>query len=153
MEIRVATNADIHALSVLESECFPNDPWSCDALSGQIEDGWGVTLVALAQGGVCGYICGRWLMGEAEIYRVAVSPHRQRQGVGGALLDACLAHLKEKETESVYLEVRASNEAARGLYASRGFTVCGVRRQYYRHPTEDAILMKREEADHAYSGL
>jgi ribosomal-protein-alanine N-acetyltransferase len=45
---------------------------------------------------------------------------------------------------NMYLEVRESNDAARRLYASRGFLEIGRRRGYYRRPAEDAIVLRLE---------
>jgi ribosomal-protein-alanine N-acetyltransferase len=42
------------------------------------------------------------------------------------------------------LEVRRSNEAAQKLYEKFGFTVAGVRRQYYTNPQEDALVLWRD---------
>lgn len=75
--------------------------------------------------------------GEAELLNLAVRPEARRRGVGRALL-ALLAGRK------VWLEVRASNEAAIRFYESQGFRVCGRRKGYYRNPDEDAVLMVRE---------
>jgi len=44
---------------------------------------------------------------------------------------------------TAFLEVRESNDAARGLYGSRGFSEIGRRRGYYRRPVEDALVMRR----------
>ena len=43
---------------------------------------------------------------------------------------------------SLYLEVRASNQAAIALYERFGFRDVGRRRNYYQHPTEDARVME-----------
>lgn len=75
--------------------------------------------------------------GEAELLNLAVRPEARRRGVGRALL-ALLAGRK------VWLEVRASNEAAIRFYQSQGFRVYGRRKSYYRNPEEDAVLMARE---------
>lgn len=75
--------------------------------------------------------------GEAELLNLAVRPEARRRGVGRALL-ALLARRK------VWLEVRASNEAAIRFYETQGFRVCGRRKSYYRNPEEDAVLMARE---------
>ena len=42
------------------------------------------------------------------------------------------------------LEVRASNQAAIALYEKHGFHQAGLRKGYYQHPREDAIIMTRE---------
>jgi len=44
----------------------------------------------------------------------------------------------------VYLEVRESNAPARALYAAHGFKEVGRRKQYYRRPVEDAIVLRRD---------
>ncbi|MGC8759450.1 MAG: GNAT family N-acetyltransferase [Bryobacteraceae bacterium] len=75
--------------------------------------------------------------GEAELLNLAVHPEARRRGLGRALL-ALLAGRK------VWLEVRESNQAAIRFYESQGFRVYGRRRQYYRRPVEDAVLMVRE---------
>ncbi|MGZ7144902.1 GNAT family N-acetyltransferase, partial [Streptococcus pyogenes] len=47
-------------------------------------------------------------------------------------------------SEPVFLEVRESNKAARGLYEKFGFKKVGLRKKYYQNPVEDAVLMARE---------
>lgn len=74
--------------------------------------------------------------GEAELLNLAVRPQARRRGLGRALL-ALLGGRK------VWLEVRASNESAIRFYESQGFRICGRRRNYYREPEEDAVLMVR----------
>ncbi len=78
--------------------------------------------------------------GEAELLNLAVRPEARRRGVGRALL-ALLAGRK------VWLEVRASNEAAVRFYESQGFRVYGRRKALLPQPGEDAVLMAREAED------
>jgi ribosomal-protein-alanine N-acetyltransferase len=66
------------------------------------------------------------------------------QGVGGRLLDATIGELERRGATSTFLEVRESNAAARALYASRGFDSVGRRRNYYRRPVEDALVLRRD---------
>ena len=79
---------------------------------------------------------------EAELLRIAVSDRYRRNGFGRRLMQEFLGSLEGK-ADSVYLEVRSGNEAAIGLYKGTGFEVAGVRKNYYRSPDEDAILMKK----------
>jgi ribosomal-protein-alanine N-acetyltransferase len=44
----------------------------------------------------------------------------------------------------VYLEVRESNAPARALYAAHGFQEAGRRKEYYRRPVEDAVVLRRD---------
>ena len=48
---------------------------------------------------------------------------------------------REKGVSVIHLEVRSGNAAARAFYEKEGFTVDGVRKNYYRDPVEDAVNM------------
>jgi len=63
--------------------------------------------------------------------------------LAGQMLDAVLIELAGRGVRAAFLEVRESNTAARGLYASRGFREIGRRKNYYRRPVEDALVMRR----------
>jgi ribosomal-protein-alanine N-acetyltransferase len=73
---------------------------------------------------------------------VATHPDARRQGLGRAVVEALLAKAASLDLAFVYLEVRPSNAAAIALYQSLGFTLVGRRKNFYRHPTEDALLMQ-----------
>jgi len=78
---------------------------------------------------------------DAELESIAVAPERQRQGWGRRLLGALTGELRRSSVAEVHLEVRASNEAARALYARLGFVETGRRPRYYAAPEEDAVLL------------
>ena len=94
-------------------------------------------------GNVVAYVLGRLIAPEAEIYRVAVRMDKRRRGIGYRLLDYAVKSERGHGLESVFLEVRASNVPARNLYRSYGFSEIGERKNYYRDPTENAIIMFR----------
>lgn len=79
---------------------------------------------------------------EGEILNLAVSPAGRRHGLGRALVEQAVATLRERGVGQIYLEVRESNAPARALYAARGFKEVGRRKQYYRRPVEDAIVLR-----------
>ena len=85
----------------------------------------------------------RWraipVAGEAELVRLAVAPSARRQGLGRALLRASEAGLCAAGIDTLHLEVRVSNLAARALYEAEGWREVGLRRGYYRD-SEDAAL-------------
>jgi ribosomal-protein-alanine N-acetyltransferase len=81
---------------------------------------------------------------EGEIADIAVDPSARRAGVGGLLLARVEDEMARCGVRALYLEVRESNLAALGLYHGRGFRAVGRRRAYYRHPVEDALVLKRE---------
>ena len=81
---------------------------------------------------------------QADVIDVAVAPAYRRQGIARTLMQTVLADAQAQGAESIFLEVRASNTPASALYTALGFTVCGVRMNYYKNPREDAVLMTRE---------
>ena len=75
---------------------------------------------------------------------VAVDPNYRRMGIAYRLIEALIAALAEKDNHSLALEVRASNTPAIALYGKMGFTDVGRRRNYYRNPREDALILRKE---------
>ncbi len=140
VEIVRASSADAAALAAVEAACFAV-PWSERELAQTLVSPFTHVYRAMRDGVCIGYLCATAILGEAEILRLAVLPEARRQGVARALLHA---FWDENAVDATFLEVRASNTAARALYESEGFSVCGLRKNYYEHPTEDAVSMRRE---------
>ena len=67
-----------------------------------------------------GYAVLWWVLDQAELANLAVRTDRQGQGIGSVLLDQAIEHVKSKGVESLFLEVRQSNESAYRLYANQG---------------------------------
>jgi ribosomal-protein-alanine N-acetyltransferase len=102
-------------------------------------------LVAQEPGGqIHGYIALLLAVPEAELLRIVTQRIRRRQGIGSRLLASALGRLARLGVHTCYLEVRPSNQAARGLYAGQGFIPCGTRPGYFRGPLEDALVLKKE---------
>jgi [ribosomal protein S18]-alanine N-acetyltransferase len=101
-------------------------------------------LVADSGGKVAGFAVASWLRQEvvAEVEGLFVEMDCRRQGVGSALIAACMAWAAKAGASGVRLEVRASNTAAHALYRRYGFSTAGVRRAYYSAPVEDALVLQ-----------
>ena len=102
-------------------------------------------------GPLLGYVVAWFVADEGEIANLAVTPAARGRGIGARLLDAALAEGRARGAVAIFLEVRDSNHAARQLYESRGFEEVGRRRQYYRRPTEDAIVLRHTASSAAVS--
>ena len=89
-----------------------------------------------------GFIIARCGIDEWEIENVVVAEHQRRHGLGAALAGKLLEQARAGGVTSVLLEVRESNLAARRLYEKLGFSEIGRRRDYYREPPEDALILK-----------
>lgn len=140
-QIRPAYPADAEALSLIERRCF-SDPWTEQGFREALGSPGGFGLVADGPRGIQGYLLGRGIADEGEVLNLAVRPDRRRQGVGAALLGAGLSHFGTHGVRAVFLEVRASNQAAQRLYQSRGFLAVAQRPRYYRNPPEDALVLR-----------
>jgi ribosomal-protein-alanine N-acetyltransferase len=91
---------------------------------------------------VIGFFAGWIIEDELHVNNVASHQDYRRIGIGRSLMEAAIDEARRRGVVQVILEVRASNEAAQLLYRRLGFGFVGRRRDYYRLPTEDALVMK-----------
>lgn len=140
--VRAAEMSDVPAIAAIELSAF-SDPWPATAFADMLQLPHARIRVAISPDGVLrGYCVLLSAADEGEIANIAVSQAARRQGIAGVLLDDALVAATHSGLVSVYLEVRVSNDAARALYASRQFIPVGRRRAYYRHPLEDALVLR-----------
>jgi [ribosomal protein S18]-alanine N-acetyltransferase len=135
---------DLPTLAAMEQALFADDAWS--------EQTWRAELagrprrdyvVARADDAIVGY-AGLDVSGDvADVMTLATSPAQQRKGIGRLLLDDLVRRAAARGCDSLILEVRADNEAARNLYERNGFHVISVRRRYYQPGDVDALVMRR----------
>jgi ribosomal-protein-alanine acetyltransferase len=149
--VREAGPEASEALADLEATAF-EVPWSADSVRSLLQDPHTRAWVARVAGRVVGSALIRLVAGEGELLRIAVRPDARGHGIGGALLGVVLSASADACPHGMYLEVRASNVAARRLYGRHGFVDHGRRRDYYQAPREDAVLMQWRPAGHAVSG-
>ncbi len=95
---------------------------------------------------VAGYCAAWFVLDEIHINNIAVRPELRGRGLGSALLAHVLEEGRAAGASRATLEVRRSNDEARRLYERFGFRVAGVRRDYYTDPTEDALVLWRDES-------
>lgn len=141
MTIRRAVADDATAIAAMELEYF-SDPWTRKDIFTYICSGDGMSFVASDDNGqVIAYMLGRIIAPEGEIYRIAVERDHRRRGIGYRLLSYALKTERGRGLECTFLEVRSKNEAAIALYRAYGFTDIGIRKNYYKNPNDDAIVM------------
>lgn len=92
-----------------------------------------------------GFIIAKIVLNQCEILNLGVAKKYQQQGCGKALLHRLLDYCQQQQIETIFLEVRASNQAAISLYQQLGFVETGRRVGYYPgiKQNEDAVLMRR----------
>ena len=133
---------DVARVAAIERLSFPV-PWSEADFRSRLEEGSGtIDHVLRLEGEVMGYACAQVAVDELQIQTFAIDPDRRGAGCGATLLDALLDRARAAGASSAVLEVRPSNEPARTLYASRGFTPVGRRKAFYSDDGEDALVMR-----------
>ena len=143
MNIRRAVPDDAPAIAELECEIF-SDPWGVKDIFSYISVTGSMCFVATSDDGeLLSYLIGRVIAPEGEIYRLATRPEKRRRGIAYRLLDFAAKTSRGVGLECLFLEVRSKNIPARNLYRSYGFREMGERKNYYKDPTDDAIVMVR----------
>ena len=137
------TEAHVAQVAALEQVCF-SDPWSENSVRSELENPLSAWLIALEEETVVGYVGSQTVLDEADIMNVAVAPGYRRQGIARLLLERLEEALRTRKVHSLTLEVRASNEPAKALYASLGYVQVGWRPNYYFKPREDALILRKE---------
>ena len=137
------TEAHVAQVAALEQVCF-SDPWSENSVRSELENPLSTWLIALEGETVLGYVGSQTVLDEADIMNVAVAPDHRRQGIARLLLERLEEALRARNVHSLTLEVRASNEPAKVLYASLGYVQVGRRPNYYFKPREDALILRKE---------
>lgn len=92
------------------------------------------------------FALGRTAAGEAELLTLAVAPRRRRHGLGRLLLQDFEAASVARGAVRAFLEVAATNDAARALYRAAGYREAGRRPGYYRRPDGaqiDALILDK----------
>jgi [ribosomal protein S18]-alanine N-acetyltransferase len=142
LHIRPAEPNDLAMVVGIERQAF-SDPWSAASFRDLVGRDYVTFDVATDESRVLGYSVVYVMAGEAEVANLAVGAEARRRGVGAALLQHAVDRLVARGVRTLFLEVRASNTAARALYDAFGFETIGRRARYYVRPVEDALVLRR----------
>jgi ribosomal-protein-alanine N-acetyltransferase len=143
MIIENMTAAHVSQIAELEKLCF-SDPWSEKSIETELSCRLSVWLVALEGDKVVGYVGSQTVMDETDMMNIAVDPEHRRRRIAARLIDALISELRQKGSRCLTLEVRESNLPAAKLYESMGFAQIGLRKNYYRNPRENALILRKE---------
>ncbi len=132
---------DAGEIAFIEKECF-SEPWSVNSIRESMKNG--NTFIGIREKGkLLGYLSLYESLDEGYINNIAVLKESRRRGIGKALLKEIMDYALLKGLAFISLEVRVSNTPAKNLYSSFGFKEEGRRKNYYKNPTEDAIILTR----------
>jgi ribosomal-protein-alanine N-acetyltransferase len=143
VKIRPLEARDIASVLEIQAACPEIAQWTTwdyDRVARGEMAGW-VAAEEVHDGEMAGFIVARRVANDIEILNFAVRLDARRHGVGTLLLEQALAWARSCHADSVFLEVRASNEAALRFYERHRFESSGRRTRYYIAPIEDAVLL------------
>jgi len=117
--------------------------WTSDAFLSEMRKSDSLFMVALRDDNIIGFAIIRQVGDDGELLQIAVDKSARRCGIGDLLMEAVLKYAVESKHQSVFLEVRCSNDAAVKLYEKHGFEPVRTRKDYYNDPVEDALIMMK----------
>ena len=129
-------------IAALEQEVFAN-PWTCEMIDQSEKSEFDRVEVLEKDGVFQGYIIYSVVCDSADLLRVAVKPEFRRLGVAGCLMQKMMDDCGKGEVQNIFLEVRESNTPAIEMYKKYGFFEISKRKNYYRSPVEDGIVMQK----------
>ena len=148
--IRKITIDDLSAVTELEKDLFPDDPWPMKEFLYELnENPYAEIFVYEKNGYIVGYVDLWILFEQAQIADIGVAKSFQHHGIGKELMAYCVNRSVRKQCENLSLEVRVSNENAIALYEKSGFIKAAKRKHYYENG-EDAWLMVKPLGGLAY---
>jgi len=139
--IRGMHERDVERVAELESASF-GSPWQAETFRRLLRRTGAELLVVEIHDRVIAYAVLWCILDQGELANIAVDEAWRGRGIGGRLLEHVLTRARERGVTDLFLEVRESNEVARGLYARCGFQSIGTRRDYYENPKEDACVLR-----------
>ncbi len=142
IEIRRMELSDCEAVYQIAKETLP-EHWSLEEIQRVLQYDYNIYNVAyrVEDERIVGFAGIMVIEEDAELLNIAVSRDFQKRGIGLLLLQSVITKAQEHAAEKMLLEVRESNKNARNLYLKNDFCEIGVRKNYYKQPTEHAVIM------------
>ena len=141
MILKAAKSCDLEQILQLQKENFANKTINRNELEQELQNENYHTIVVESDGMIVGV---GTVLTVAEFATVTnIATKHKRQGIGTAILLELLSFCKKNGATQIDLEVRKSNSAAINLYEKHGFSEVFRRKNYYKKPTEDAIIMQK----------
>ena len=146
IKYRLASVNDFDAVQQIENECF-KEPYSTADLKYEFEENpVNKIIVAEQDGKVVGFIDFLITFNSSTIMQVAVTKEYRKNGIATQLLSEMEKSFPtdvDDLVETITLEVRESNEAAKNLYLKNGYKIVVVKSNYYKDGENAIYMLKR----------
>lgn len=130
----------IDAVRAIDEQVYAN-PWSVATWRNELGGADRLHLVAIDDEAVVAHAGLLFVLDDAHVTTVAVTPEREGEGIATAMLVHLLEEARRHGSTAATLEVRAADRRPQRLYARFGFRPAGVRKAYYTKPADDGIVM------------
>ena len=139
-----AVDGDLDEIMALENASFATDAWSVENMRAELEAAHTAYFVVREDERLIGYggvsvIPGT---GQGDIQTIAIDEFERGRGIGRSLMGALMREAATQGAHDMFLEVRADNPSAIGLYRSLGFEQIDLRKRYYMPDGVDALVMR-----------
>ncbi|MCD6243215.1 ribosomal protein S18-alanine N-acetyltransferase [Candidatus Bathyarchaeota archaeon] len=136
LRVKSASVTDLQRLYEIEKECFSSEAFSMEQLAFLLENPSSISLIALADNEIVGFIIGivhEGLKTEnvGHVFTLDVAEKYRRKGIALRLLKELEKKFKEKNVKKSILEVKLDNEAAKKLYKKFGYKEILCLKDYY----------------------
>lgn len=142
VKIADMTPDDVSAIAQIEKECF-SEPWSEEGIRSELSNESAHFFAAKIFGETIGYVGMHIVLDECYIANIAIKEAFRRKGIARNLLSIAEERALQEGCSFISLEVRVSNTPAIKLYEKQGYISMGERKNFYRHPIENALIMTK----------
>ncbi len=145
LKIRPMQKQDIDGIIAIEAATYGDHHWSKDSFYSELNNNLARYYCAFDENdNLMGYVGSWFVIDEAHVTNLAVSPDFRRKHVGECLLRTVIENCYKEKVKYLTLEVRIGNTPAIGLYEKYSFKSLGTRKGYYQDNNEDALIMWTE---------
>jgi len=141
--IRRASVEDLDWLTSFEQANFTQPYQAKDLLYELTENPFSSSWILLVDDIACGYGILWGMYDQAQLVKIGITREFRRHGYGHVLLEHLIKEAIDQGCELMTLEVRESNQPAIQFYQRHDFQQVAIRKDYYQHPSEDALLMMK----------
>ena len=144
MTVSKMTSKEIAAVAALDQELFSKESWSEADFEASLTDPNRFFWVAMEERTLLGFCGISQSFEQGDLLTIGVCSKQRGRGIGSILLRQAIETFQEQGGKDLFLEVRASNTAAKALYEKFGFRQIGIRKGYYQQPAEDGLVYRLE---------
>ena len=148
VNVNFAKNEHLDLISEFENMYFKSEAYSFDMLKEMLKDNYLLknndNIFEISNDeDLIGYIIFHVSEDFTDIYKIFIRDSDKRKGYASMLINKVIEIAKRYNSKKLMVEVRSKNEVAINFYLKNEFTRISTRNNYYKNPTEDALILER----------